>query len=333
MGVTLINGDGNNAVYASQDADWFAAMTGQQTTILDVNQNLAYEVADDNHIVIKSGVLVTKEGRRVQIDVGETVNIVIPSGTQNVTRYYIIGFKLKTNGSGNQIAEGFCQLMDSATATIDEDMFKEGATEIFISLYRVIQVGLSIDTVASLIAKRNSYPSHIGMIIQSTTLNTEDKVKALYGGTKWISHTGYILRGATSGVVANQAVKSGGADSVTLSINQIPAHGHSVNALAASVEQQGAHRHFSFANSNSAADLTTWDVPSKLRQYPGESYPYRIAGAPLSAYDASMGLTSENGAHSHSVIVPAHNTNNAGGGQPIATVPNYKSVYIWERTE
>ena len=50
------------------------------------------------------------------------------------------------------------------------------------------------------------------MIIHSTKLSTAAQVKAVYGGTTWISHSGYILRGATSGVTANSATKTGGTD-------------------------------------------------------------------------------------------------------------------------
>lgn len=70
--------------------------------------------------------------------------------------------------------------------------------------------------------------SYVGMIIHSTTLDTMAKVVAFYGGTKWIQHSGYVLRGASSGVVANSAVKTGGADSVTLTTNQMPSHAHYV---------------------------------------------------------------------------------------------------------
>ncbi len=41
------------------------------------------------------------------------------------------------------------------------------------------------------------------MIIHSTILDTESKVINQYGGTTWIQHTGYFLRGASSGVSAN----------------------------------------------------------------------------------------------------------------------------------
>lgn len=72
--------------------------------------------------------------------------------------------------------------------------------------------------------------SHIGMIIHSTTLDTMAKVIEIYGGTTWIQHSGYVLRGATSGVTANSAVKTGGADTHTLTVNEMPSHGHNLPA-------------------------------------------------------------------------------------------------------
>jgi hypothetical protein len=41
------------------------------------------------------------------------------------------------------------------------------------------------------------------------------KVIAQYGGTTWIQHSGYVLRGATSDVVANSATKTGGNDNTS----------------------------------------------------------------------------------------------------------------------
>lgn len=66
----------------------------------------------------------------------------------------------------------------------------------------------------------------VGTVIYSTTCDTMAKVVAAYGGTTWIQHAGYILRGASSGVTANSATKTGGADTVTLSVNEMPAHSH-----------------------------------------------------------------------------------------------------------
>ena len=40
----------------------------------------------------------------------------------------------------------------------------------------------------------SSIKSHVGMIIHSSTLDTQDKVKEIYGGVTWIQHSGYILK-------------------------------------------------------------------------------------------------------------------------------------------
>ena len=120
--------------------------------------------------------------------------------------------------------------------------------------------------------------SYVGMVIHSTTLNTEAKVKAYYGGTKWIQHSGYVLRGATSGVTSNSATKTGGTDSVTLTVNQIPSHTHDYAMISSSVSYK---------------DTAV-----------GETYGEK---------------TRESGAR--------------GGGQAFSNIPNYKSVYIWERTQ
>lgn len=122
--------------------------------------------------------------------------------------------------------------------------------------------------------------SYIGMVIQSTTLDTEEKVKAQYGGLTWIQHSGYVLRGATSDVVANSAVKTGGEDAVTLTVNQIPSHNHYSYGWAQVTDGSGS---------------------------------YDVLGARLTGSQEKY-------------------TRNTGGGQSHNNIPNYKSVYIWERT-
>jgi hypothetical protein len=55
--------------------------------------------------------------------------------------------------------------------------------------------------------------SHVGQIIHSTTLSTLAKVQEVYGAdTTWIRHDGYFLRGASSGVTANNPTSTGGSD-------------------------------------------------------------------------------------------------------------------------
>ena len=45
--------------------------------------------------------------------------------------------------------------------------------------------------------------SHVGMIVHSTTLDTEAKVKAAYGGISWSKIEGRFLLGASSSYKAN----------------------------------------------------------------------------------------------------------------------------------
>lgn len=151
MSLTLINGDGNSRVLASQDADWYGALTGQTTCIVPINDNLGATIADSNTIEISSGVCITKEGRRVQIDEGDIEEIIIPTGTQGVDTYYIIGFHLYINELGQQVAETFVETMASATDTITETTFKEGSSSIYVSLYRVKRSGLLIDSITRII--------------------------------------------------------------------------------------------------------------------------------------------------------------------------------------
>lgn len=122
--------------------------------------------------------------------------------------------------------------------------------------------------------------SYVGMIIHSTKLDTMAKVVAFYGGTTWIQHSGYMLRGATSGVTANSATKTGGADTVTITTNQMPSHYHGSYGWA------------------------------KVSDNSGD---YEVLGCRTSS-------TSQ------------QNTRSTGGGQSHNNIPNYKSVYIWERT-
>ena len=128
--------------------------------------------------------------------------------------------------------------------------------------------------------------SYVGMVIHSTTLNTEAKVKAYYGGTKWIQHSGYVLRGATSGVTSNSATKTGGNDNATL-----PSHAHSG---VFSIKGSGVD----------TVGLQSGNI--------GTQHQVMYANV---ASTASMATTF------------------TGDDPTNANIPNYKSVYIWERTQ
>lgn len=169
MSVVLVNGDGNPAVHASQDADLLGGIGGQETGILDINDKFAATIADANTVEISSGVCITKEGRRIQIDVGDVEEIVVPTGSQGTTKYYIIGFHLYTDGSGNQLAETFIDEVASSSATITEKMFKDGETEVYVSLYRITRNGLNLEGLTLILPEIGSLAG--GGIIGNTDIS------------------------------------------------------------------------------------------------------------------------------------------------------------------
>lgn len=147
----LINGNGNEAIYAQQDADWYAALMGGVTMITAVGEQFAYELLDANTIGVKDGVIITKEGRRIQVDTNVIDTFDIPTGAQGTTNYYIIGYHLVTDDTSSQTAETFVQLMENGTDTIPEGSFKEGDDDVYVSLYRVEQNDLNIGTITLLL--------------------------------------------------------------------------------------------------------------------------------------------------------------------------------------
>lgn len=155
----LINGNGNKAIWAAQDADLIASICGNVTAIAAVGSQFSYTKEDANTLGVADGVIITKEGRRIQLDTGDVDLFTIPTGTLGIHSYYIIGYKLIENEDSSQTCETFVQKMDNATDVIPEDTFKGGATEVYVSLYRIDQDGMTIDTVDLLLPMMNNLNS------------------------------------------------------------------------------------------------------------------------------------------------------------------------------
>lgn len=190
--------------------------------------------------------------------------------------------------------------MDAIIVLTDSDKNGGDASNV---KYKDIDVASALDYLMN-------HRSHIGMIIHTTTLTTMEKVIEEYGGTKWIQHSGYVLRGATSGVVANSNTKTGGNDNMI-----IPYHNHSVSAV--SITSSGTHNHANWKYDTDAAKGTEKN---------------RANSAGGTTASANL-FAAASGGHTHTV--PAHDTNYVGtsGNTTNANIPNYKSVYIWERVK
>ena len=143
--------------------------------------------------------------------------------------------------------------------------------------------------------------SYVGMIIESTTLDTMPKVINVYGGTSWIQHTGYFLYGASQNVIGNNAQKDGGEATVTLTSAQsgLPSH---VHPATDSTDQLFQIR----PNDQTTAD-TSADLSGSGNYFPRSKT--SGWGAPRNTGHNEIQDASE-----------AHNN-----------MPPYKNVYIWER--
>lgn len=171
MAAKLITGNLNKPIYAAEDSDYQAGLSGNKTSIMYVGNQMNYEIEDSNTIAIKDGVLVTKEGRRVQINAGAIEEFTIPTGSQGVTRYYLIGFHLYTDSDSSEKCETFVIEKANATDTIVESTFRSGSTEVYVTMYRVTQSGLAISNVQALVGKFSTLRDiNDGALIQASEL-------------------------------------------------------------------------------------------------------------------------------------------------------------------
>jgi hypothetical protein len=199
-----------------------AALAGDITGIAQIGNKFAATAVDANTISVADGVIVTKEGRRIQLDAGSTDMFVIPTGTTGVTNYYIIGYKLTTQSDDSQIAETFVQLMSSSSETITEDTFREGATDVYVSLYRVQQNGVNLGTITGLLPELTNI-SELKSDLAKKHFETVTATSDADGGL----HLSSNIPQSAKNVVANTISQASGQDWYCM-----PPHAH-INSLGA----------------------------------------------------------------------------------------------------
>ena len=162
---TLFTAEGYLDVYAQFDADLYCGLSGGG--ILQVGSRMASSIPDANVVRIGDGVMVTSEGRAIIITAGSYDDFDIPVGAAGITAYYVIGYRLYSDQDNVRVAEQFVYTASSATdLPASSGTLREGATEVYVPVYRVRQEGLTITSVTALVD--TLYPlSYFKTVIES----------------------------------------------------------------------------------------------------------------------------------------------------------------------
>jgi len=141
--------------------------------------------------------------------------------------------------------------------------------------------------------------------------------RALFGLDDMGNSAAGRLAAATIDQTTNGA--TGGADTVTLAEANLPSHTHSFSATTSS---NGSHDHFSFNNDVVSSTISASNYPGRSVNL-GSDQDYTIGA---SAVSPSVGLTSSNGAHTHTV---SGTTGSVGSGTAVDKLPPaFLTTYI-----
>ena len=273
---------------------------------IEVNSNIRFDKNDSKDTLKELSYKgVVKEGTVIISKKGE-VTVCITDGKNSAYKNYNES-KVTTKKGKCEIFEGSSIVYLDGEATIDYyDNTK--LTEVVNEL---------IEKNNELESKIDNLKSHVGSIVYSSTLDTEEKVKAIYGGTSWKKIEGKFLLGASSEYEINE---TGGEATHILTSAEMPSHTHDRGTM--NITGTFATSYYN--------DGTWQDILSVI------DGPFYSIGAmyQISPFAASK---SGNSTFSHKWGFDASRswtgeTSLEGGSQPHNNMPPYKVVYIWERT-
>lgn len=291
-------------IYAIDDAEIFNSIIGGEG-VHNWEENFAAEIIDNNTVRIKSGVL-NIQGHFARTGKGEYTDITIENGSQTLNRNDLIVAEFRTDSGidniGFKVIKGEPSESAKDPVYVQEDLLSNGLVR-QLPLYRVVIDKLaltSLQPMFSPLPTLTKIQSHIGMIVQSTTLDTMEKVISIYGGIAWNKIEGRFLIGASDSYPSGS---TGGSNS----------HFHSTNGHSLTQNEIPSHRHAISGDIVAFTSKNNGNVTMNKGTNFGSLY--------------SMGADSNT---SYAGGGAAHNHGNTGSSSHI---PSYKAVYIWERTE
>ncbi len=325
---------GTTHVTSNDDGGFNQGIFGKGLIVLENGNQLSASIVDNNTIRMADGDLIL-QGRHALIAPNTTEDIIIETGAVGINRNDLIvaRYVLDSATGYESITAEVLKGEETSGTAIDPEIttgdIRTGDMLVEAALYRVKIEGINIVALEPLFtvtediiglvmklqeenAKLNRNKSHVGMIIHSTTLDTMEKVIAIYGGTTWVKIEGQFLLGQSSTYAINSI---GGSPTNTLSVANLPSHNHSIPALSGKTNNTGAHTHNQSVASGDG----------------GTGFGNRGEGGLIGSLGGNT-ITQSSGSHEHTVATNANNTGYAGSGTPINNMPPYKTVYIWERT-
>ena len=281
-------------------------------------------------------------GVYLSIDNGTSYKPIAFQGTSRLTTHYSIGIPLElVYHSSGAVADIFPLAGGDARTTVTGGVWRvQNAYDTSYSVMTAAQVGAGTDTTNRVMRadylKTGMKTLLLDICYPVGTIYTSTKnvSPATFMGGTWKSLSGFVLYAATSSVTFNSNSKDGGANTVTLTGAQsgLKAHGHSftqptVNGGSGTNNiTGGSHAH---ACNDGNTHFATYGSKDKQIQYTANT-------------SGNGGFSEGTKAATHTHSLPAHTHSVSGGKVTDAsasnatsahnTIPNYKYVYMWERT-
>ena len=323
----VTSAQGKAHVTSANAAHLTAGLLGNGCYVLPVGSKLACTMTDSNTLRVLFGVA-SVCGRQWEIE-GDYEEVNIDNGVPGYNRTDLLVCRIETAPQETIALKVYKGEETTGTPVVPghvEGDLNDGDTVCEMPICSVRVNGInpqapemlaeeSIDIMA-LLQELRDYKSQCPYAVGDLYLtkkagNPNDR----WPGTTWKQITGRFLRAAND-------VLTGGSDTVSLAMANMPAHTHPVTGTAASA---GDHGHYIDVVNN-----------SQTVQSAGQNFIRTDASASSKLYLLNWGSgagywlkAASAGAHTHVVTGTAAST---GSGTAFSVMPAYQDVYAWERT-
>ena len=381
MAIELVTGKAGIGHVSSADFGRFqAGICGTGRYVLDTGSKFPYTIESANLITIGSGDAVD-QGRHIVIPTNSTENVGIQNGTSGKVRIDLIVIQYSKDTSsvqgietaelvvltGTEVAEGSTP---TAPVPVSGDIIG-GAVLDQMPLYEVLVTAQGISTVTAVYEVLHPLDM-VGDLINEaldTLLDRTYPVGSIYmsannvnpgtvfGGT-WQQIQGKFLLGASSGHTAGS---TGGAETVTLSTSQLPAHTHTgpahthtipghthsvpnhthtvpAHTHTATASTAGVHYHNVRRTMNAASGNARYsfegstDVFKPTLDAGAHTHTITVASKAAFSTNSTGSCTTGSGGSGSTGSAGSGNTGSTGSGSAVGIMPPYLAVYMWQRT-